>query len=192
MRGPQTRDELRHYLEADRLALGFRVTARNLLFEDAWAYQRALRRYEYATNTNARIRRAFYWLRLRRLSRRTGLNIGPNVFGPGLNVAHAGPVVVNMHAEVGKNCRVQWGVGIGTQAGTSDECPTIGDNCYIGPGAKLFGNIVIGDNVAIAANAVVNKSFPEGNCTLGGIPARVISDKTSQEYTRDGDALALR
>ena len=44
----------------------------------------------------------------------------------------------------------------------------------------MFGKIVIGDNVAIGANAVVNKSFPEGNATLGGIPAKVISQKSSE------------
>ncbi|MNL68290.1 putative lipopolysaccharide biosynthesis O-acetyl transferase WbbJ [compost metagenome] len=58
--------------------------------------------------------------------------------------------------------------------------PVIGDNCYIGPGAKLFGAIRLGDNIAIGANAVVNRGFPDGNCTLGGIPAKVISDKSSE------------
>ena len=71
-------------------------------------------------------------------------------------------------------------VNIGTEAGKSTDAPTIGDNCYIGPGVKMFGKIVIGDNVAIGANAVVNKSFPEGNATLGGIPAKVISQKSSE------------
>jgi serine O-acetyltransferase len=55
----------------------------------------------------------------------------------------------------------------------------IGDNCYIGPGAKIFGAIEIGPDVAIGANAVVNKSFPGGGVTLGGIPARVISQSGS-------------
>jgi serine O-acetyltransferase len=57
--------------------------------------------------------------------------------------------------------------------------PRIGDNCYLGPGAKLFGAIVIGDNTVIGANAVVNKSFPNGNVTLGGVPARIISEKST-------------
>jgi serine O-acetyltransferase len=68
-------------------------------------------------------------------------------------------------------------VNIGTEAGSDDVAPTIGDNCYIAPGAKLFGAIVLGDNVVVGANAVVNRSYPEGNCTLGGVPARVISKK---------------
>ena len=52
-----------------------------------------------------------------------------------------------------------------------------GDNCYMSLGAKLFGGIVIGDNVKIGANPVMNKSFPEGNCTLVGIPAHIVCKK---------------
>jgi serine O-acetyltransferase len=55
--------------------------------------------------------------------------------------------------------------------------PTIGDNVFIGPGAKLFGEINIGDNVMIGANAVVTKSFEEGCCRIAGIPAKKISDE---------------
>jgi serine O-acetyltransferase len=61
------------------------------------------------------------------------------------------------------------------------EHQLFGDNVYIGPGAKIFGPIVIGNNVAIGANAVVNKSF-QHNCTIAGVPAKVISQKTSKEY----------
>jgi serine O-acetyltransferase len=70
-------------------------------------------------------------------------------------------------------------VNIGTEAGKADAAPTIGDNCYLGPGAKIFGPITIGPSTVVGANAVVNKSFPEGNQTLGGIPAKKISDKSS-------------
>ena len=45
----------------------------------------------------------------------------------------------------------------------------MGNNCYIGPGVKMFDLIEIGDNTAIGANSVVKKNFPDGNCTLGGI-----------------------
>jgi serine O-acetyltransferase len=72
-------------------------------------------------------------------------------------------------------------VNIGTEAGKSKAAPTVGDNCYIGPGAKIFGEINIGPNTVIGANAVVNKSFPEGNQTIAGIPAKVISQKGSED-----------
>ncbi|HMP14590.1 MAG TPA: hypothetical protein PKD70_11975, partial [Saprospiraceae bacterium] len=48
------------------------------------------------------------------------------------------------------------------------------NNVYIGPGAKIFGAIQIADNVAIGANAVVNKTFGESGVVIGGVPAKVI------------------
>jgi serine O-acetyltransferase len=52
--------------------------------------------------------------------------------------------------------------------------PVIGNDCYIGPGAKLFGPIELGPNPVIGANAVVNRSFPQGNVTLVGVPAKQV------------------
>ncbi|MCW9829852.1 hypothetical protein [Escherichia coli] len=46
----------------------------------------------------------------------------------------------------------------------------------------MYGKIVIGDNCAIGANAVVNKDFKDGNCTIAGIPAKITSYKTSKGY----------
>lgn len=59
--------------------------------------------------------------------------------------------------------------------GTEAEVPIIGDNCFIGPGAKVFGKIKIGNNVAIGANAVVNKDVPS-NVTVAGVPAKIINE----------------
>lgn len=56
---------------------------------------------------------------------------------------------------------------------------------YIGPGAKLFGKIHIGDNVAIGANAVVNKDVPS-NVTVAGVPAKIISNKGSKAIFQRG------
>ncbi|WP_260267260.1 serine O-acetyltransferase [Pediococcus parvulus] len=61
----------------------------------------------------------------------------------------------------------------------SDNTPIIGDNVYIGPGAKLFGKIHIGNNCAIGANAVVNKNVPD-NVTVAGIPAKIINHRGSK------------
>ena len=55
--------------------------------------------------------------------------------------------------------------------------PILGDNVYIGPGAKLFGKITIADNISIGANAVVTKSFEQENISIAGVPAKIISEK---------------
>lgn len=68
----------------------------------------------------------------------------------------------------------------------------LGNNVHLGPGVKIIGPVVIGDNTVVAANAVVTKSFPEGNCTLGGVPAKVISNTTSiTPYEKAGRGLIV-
>jgi serine O-acetyltransferase len=84
---------------------------------------------------------------------------------------------VNGNSKIGENCRIHVGVNIGTEAGYGDRAPTIGNNCYIAPGAKIFGKIVIGDNNVIGANAVVNKSFEQSGVSIAGVPAKIISYK---------------
>jgi serine O-acetyltransferase len=96
-----------------------------------------------------------------------------------LSIAHYGSIIVNGGARIGANCRIHVGVNIGTEAGKSLTAPRIGDNCYIGPGAKVFGDIIIGPNTVIGSNAVVNQSFVEGGITIAGVPARVVSEKSS-------------
>ena len=107
-----------------------------------------------------------------------GFSISENVFDEGLSIAHYGTIIVNPSVKVGKNCRIHAGVNIG--ASVDGKSPMIGDNVYIGPGAKIFGGIILGNNIAVGANAVVNKSFPLGHCTIGGIPAHIISEKDSR------------
>lgn len=175
------------YLQADRIALNRRDTLRARLRDDIWRFQRLLRKLEYLTNCNKnRVRRLLTARRYWNLAKKLGFSIPINVFGPGLSIAHYGTIVVNDGARVGANCRLHVCVNIGTEAGESAAAPQVGDNCYIGPGAKLFGPIVLGDGMVIGANAVVNKSFPEGNCTVAGVPAQKISDKTSEGLLTKG------
>ena len=168
------------YIEADRISLHTTRTLKNLLLDDIWQYQKLMRKLEYLTNCNKnRVLKIIIALLYRKKGRKLGFTIPINVFGPGLAIAHIGTIVVNSDVKVGANCRLHVCVNIGTAAGKIAEAPTIGDNCYIGPGVKMFGKITIGPNVVIGANAVVNKSFPEGNLTIGGVPAKVISQKNS-------------
>lgn len=90
--------------------------------------------------------------------------------GGGLIVQH-GYATIIAPRKIGKNCWVNQGVTIGY---TNDEaCPTIGDNVRVYAGAKILGDVHIGNNVIVAANAVVVKDV-EDNCIVGGVPAKVI------------------
>jgi serine O-acetyltransferase len=86
----------------------------------------------------------------------------------------------------GANCRVHTGAVITTAEDYADSTPIIGDNVYIGPGVKIYGDITIADGIAIAPNTVVNRSFKEPNVTLGGVPALVIARRGSEGYLIKG------
>ena len=91
--------------------------------------------------------------------------------GGGLILKHGQGVVIHPQSSLGPNCLIMSGVVIGTRGGTG--VPRLGGNVNIGSGAKLLGDIVIGDNVVIGANAVVIHDVPSDS-TVVGIPARVL------------------
>jgi serine O-acetyltransferase len=102
--------------------------------------------------------------------------------GPGLYIGHHGGIVTNDKASIGANCNLSHGVTIGvTRRGEHEGVPKIGDNVYIGPGAKIIGQIVVGNNAAIGANCVVTKDVPE-NGVVVGVPGKVISSAGSEGY----------
>ena len=68
------------------------------------------------------------------------------------------------------NLTIENGVTIGAEKG---ESPTLGDNVFIGAGAKIIGDVKIGSDVKIGANAVVLKDLPDG-ATAVGVPARIV------------------
>ncbi|MGF1765732.1 serine O-acetyltransferase, partial [Aliivibrio kagoshimensis] len=102
--------------------------------------------------------------------------------GKGFYIGHFGGIVVSPESKIGEHCNISQGVTIGKiSQGEKKGAPTIGNRVYIGPGAKIVGNITIGDNVAIGANAVVVNDVLS-DCTIGGIPAKIISTNNSSLY----------
>ncbi|MCL5046402.1 MAG: serine O-acetyltransferase [Actinobacteria bacterium] len=105
----------------------------------------------------------------------TGIEIHPGAeIGEGLFIDHGMGVVIGETAEIGDNCTLFQGVTLG---GTGKEKgkrhPTIGNNVMVSTGARVLGNITIGDNCKIGAGAVVVKSVP-ANCTVVGVPGRIV------------------
>ena len=80
---------------------------------------------------------------------------------------------------IGNNCKIFQNVTFGNRFSESPQnsgggtgyC-SVGDNCMIGAGAVILGNITIGNNVSIGANAVVTKDIPD-NCVAVGVPAKI-------------------
>ena len=81
--------------------------------------------------------------------------------------------MVNSKCRIGKNCQLHGNNCIGND-GKTEGVPVIGDNCNIGFGASIIGDIRLGNNVTIGAGAVVNKSFEGDNIVLAGVPAKII------------------
>ncbi|HEY3360407.1 MAG TPA: serine O-acetyltransferase [Methanosarcina sp.] len=180
----KSKQDYNYYLEADRIALGKKRKKPMLFFDEVWVFQRLLRKVEYYKNCKiSGFYRPYYYflyLKFHLLSLFLGFHIKPNVFGPGLSISHPGTIVVNGNTRIGSNCRIHVCTVIGTKAGHGDVTPKIGNNVYIGPGAKIFGDIEIADGIAIGANSVVNKSFTEPNIGIAGVPAKKINDKGSE------------
>lgn len=178
-----SKNELHEYLMADKIALK-RNRKKPKYTDLIWKFQIALRRCEYYQNCSKSffgyMLKYYYKYKLFRLGTKCNFTIPLNVIDKGLSIAHVGPIVINSGAKIGRNCRIHVGVNIGTAAGEESSAPTIGNEVYIGPGAKLFGQIKIADGIAIGANSVVNKSFEEKNISIAGVPAKKISDKGSK------------
>ena len=178
----QSKADYKYYVACDLKAHQLTsVSFYDYWWRDCLRFQIRLRKIEYLHNVKrnnlfCRIRLIFLEIINHRLATRLGLSIPKNVFGPGLCIVHYGTIVVSPLAKIGAWCRIHPSTSIGEYNGA----PTLGDFVYVGPGAKVFGGITIGDNVAIGANAVVNKSFGS-NITIGGIPAKQLSDKGSLE-----------
>ncbi|MFP4472880.1 MAG: serine O-acetyltransferase EpsC [Candidatus Omnitrophota bacterium] len=104
----------------------------------------------------------------------TGVEIHPGAqIGRRLFIDHGMGVVIGETAVIGENVALFQGVTLGgTGKETGKRHPTLKDNIVVGAGAKVLGNIVIGSNSYIGANAVVIKDVPS-NTTVVGVPGRV-------------------
>ena len=100
------------------------------------------------------------------------LPIGTDV-GGGLFFPHFGTIVINKYSVIGSNCTIYQGVTIGSMRGEC-EPPKIGKNVVLFSGAKIIGNVIVGDNACVGAGAVVVKNVDKDSC-VAGVPAKTIA-----------------
>ena len=103
----------------------------------------------------------------------TGIEIHPGAeIGKGLIIDHGMGVVIGETAVIGDDCHIYHGVTLGgTGKDKGKRHPTLGNHVMVGAGAKCLGNIYIGDNAKIGANAVVITDVP-ANTTFIGLAAK--------------------
>jgi len=119
----------------------------------------------------------------------TGIEIHPGaVIGRRFFIDHGMGVVIGETSEIGDDCMMYHGVTLG---GTSwdkvKRHPTLKDGVIIGAGAKILGPITLGKNVRVGSNSVVVKSIDD-NCTVVGIPGRVLKKKVGDDDDFDSYA----
>lgn len=100
------------------------------------------------------------------------------VIGGGLLFNHYSGIVLAKSVTIGENCTIFQNVTIG-RTWNNTPPPVIGSGVILCAGCKVIGNVKIGDNVIVGANAVVTKDIPD-NCVAAGVPASVVSHDSSK------------
>ncbi len=131
----------------------------------------------------------FCFLWLRHLKYKYGLDISYRTqLGLGFYIGHFGNIVIHGDSIIGNNCNISQGVTIGiNNSGKNRGVPTIGNKVFIGPGACIFGNIVIGNNVTIGANTVVTKNIPDYSTVLPA-PITTVNKDLSLFYIQNSES----
>ena len=100
----------------------------------------------------------------------TGISIPAEAtIGKGLRIHHFGGIIIHSRAILGEHCTIYHGITLGDRGGWGGA-PRVGNRVLIGAGAKLIGEVIIGDECIIGANAVVHTSVPAGHLAVG-VPA---------------------
>lgn len=135
---------------------------------------------------NCRKSRFARWLYIAYL-RRQGSFIGfaSQIAGPLITPHGMFGVLISEFSKIGKNCVIFQQVTIGSNTLPNSKragAPTIGDNCYIGAGAKIIGKVTIGDNVRIGANCVVFQDIPSNSVVVVPPPRIIHREKVDNQY----------
>ena len=136
--------------------------------------------------TNDREALAFYLQS--RMSELFQVDIHPAApIGRGVFIDHGTGIVIGETAAVGDDVSMLHGVTLGgTGAERGDRHPKIGRGVLLGAGAKVLGNITVGDYAKVASGSVVLRSVPP-HCTAAGVPARLVNCPTCPEPARSMD-----
>lgn len=184
----KTKDDLKEYIAADNSWYHLRTAKTRLIdsfmsipYKGLKRYLILLRKSEYHLNNSkgSRWHTYLYWFyegKKNRLGQKLGVEIYPNCFGKGLQLWHAGSIVVNPAVRAGEYCVLRGSNCIGNN-GTINKNPKLGDRVELGFGAVIIGDVSVASNTVIGANAVVNRSIPEEGDTYVGVPAKRVPEK---------------
>lgn len=192
----KTRKELKFYIMADRIMNGFapKKTWADLLkvkifnkepIMDYLKCMRCLCYYEHKKGFFNKLLYYYYKRTYNKYELQLRIHIDENTCGYGLVVPHADSFRIGGHNQIGNYAVIQ-----GHSYMTGSNC-IVGDGLYLAIGAKMIGPLTIGDNVTVAANSLVNKSYGS-NLLLAGSPAIIKKNDYSAWYERDGQKYVVR
>ena len=155
---------------------------KNLFFPDyIMNFLSAMRKvsyYKHKKGVNQFILYIWYYYKYRKLKIKLGFNIGYDSLGYGVIIPHHGTIVIGSSNRIGNYAVLH------TSTCITDNGKTIGDGLYLSAGVKITSKIVMGNNISIGANSLVNKSFEGDNVLVGGMPAKIIKESPAW-YIRD-------
>jgi serine O-acetyltransferase len=151
-----------------------------------WKYIKALRKagYYYSVRNKNPFYSLAYFLTCRKknkLGRLLGIEMHECLCGKGLAIYHSNGIVINGFSQIGDNFVLHGNNCVGNDGILLDKCPIIGNNVRLGMGAKVLGDVHLGNNVIVAAGAVVVDSFEEDYIVLAGIPAKIVKYIANKE-----------
>ncbi len=136
----------------------------------------------------------YFWARYlsQRAARKTGIEIHPGAeIGKGFFIDHGTGVIIGETTIIGDNVTLYQGVTLGgTGKETGKRHPTLEDNVMVSAGAKVIGSFTVGRNSKIGAGSVVIEEVPP-NCTVVGVPGRVVRMNNEKLPTSDMDQVHL-
>lgn len=136
----------------------------------------------------------YFWARLisQRAARKTGIEIHPGAtIGKGFFIDHGAGVIIGETSVIGDNVTLYQGVTLGgTGKETGKRHPTLEDNVMVSAGAKIIGSFTVGKNSKIGAGSVVIEEVPP-NCTVVGVPGRVVRQNNEKVPISDMDQIHL-
>lgn len=155
--------------------------------DDIMSYLESMRKCSYHSNRGGIFHKVMYALYFRknvRLGEKLGFSIGPHSLGYGVVIPHYGTIVVGHSPRIGNYAVLH------TSTCISDNKKVIGDGLYLSTGAKITSKIILGDNISVGANSLVNKSYTGDNAMIAGAPAHFV--KPMAAWYGDGGKYSLR
>ena len=172
-------NDLIYYMSEDKKALGIKKRFPCILGDEIWKLEIKLRIAEYIHNIrgdNLVLKLLSKWLiyHFRQSCTKRCCEIPINCIGPGLCIWHGFNIIINPTAKIGRNFGISANCNVGH---AHNKVPIIGDNVTMSFGSQVLGGIHICNNVTIGAKALVLKDIDTEYCTVGGVPAKILSVK---------------